>query len=376
MTNGPQSKLVLHDRPWGLWLFGLILAGLGIVILFAPKGNVVSWLFAAIFGGIGWFTLLIGAQLLTVTADKNTNTLVLDYWAPLWRSRTTLAISEVASLQVESTQTYNSKSHTRSRVYRAVVVKRDGNVVPLRTSYSSGDRAKRQLADDISSFIGVGRVAPSSREPQDYGNELAGMPTASAETQGVLAGVPVQPQQVTEGVHWRIETTRMGTAPVTRWISPDFSSAGAFVMLSQKVGGASLNGLLGGAIGRFLTQQAMSLYGIPEALTPGIASAQAMPNLDPQLDRYYDSLTNSAELGRQLITPWVARPLVNWAVQNPAQQLQAPDRIGPLLVLFSPQGLYLMFFNMASDEQVRALTQLGVDLVRSQGTPAGPPSAW
>jgi hypothetical protein len=376
MVNNPQAKLVLQDRPLGLWVFGFIFFVVGLALGFMPRGGSNSWIFAAVFGGIGLVVLLVGAQILTITLDKSSDKMTLDYWAPLWRSHTEIPISQIASMHLESTLSRSSRSHTTSRTYRVVVIKKDGTVTPLRSSYSSGADSKRKLADQIGDFIGVGQASQNSARANSLDSVLAGVQAGYAQQQSILAGAPVQQEQVTNGVHWHLETHTMGASPVTRWVSPDFKLPGSFVMLNQKVGGAGVGDLLGGAMGRFLTQQAMSLYGISPTLTPGIGSAQPVPNLDPQLGQRFDTLTSAPDAARQIINPWVSQPLINWAQQNPAQAMQSPDRIGPLLVLYSPDGLYLTFFNLASSDQVQALTQLGVDLVRAQGTGAGSQTAW
>jgi len=368
MLDSSQSKLVIKDRPLGIFLFGLIFFIVGLVLIFIPKGNTGSYIFAAIFGGIGLFILLIGAQTLTITLDKTSNQMTLHYWAPLWQSKKELALSDIASMQVESSLSRDSKSHRTTYVYRVVVVKKDASVLPLRDSYSSGEGPKRDLADKIGDFLGLSRHVQSSGQGNVLQSALAGVQAGYAQQQNILAGAPVQQEQLTNGVHWHMETHTLGASPVTRWISPDFTTPGYFVLLSQKVGGAGVNDLLGGSVGRFLTQQALSLYGLSPDLTPGLGASQPLPNADPQLTQMYETLTNLPDSARQVLNPWVTQPLVAWAQQYPAQQLQAPDRIGPLMVVFSPQGLYLTFFNLASGPQVQALTQLGVDLVRAQGS--------
>jgi hypothetical protein len=117
----------------------------------------------------------------------------------------------------------------------------------------------------------------------------------------------------------------------------------------------------------------LAMYGFAPDDTPGLDTAQPAAPSDPQLDQYFMTLTNDPYTARQLLTPWGVSPLVQWAEQHPMAQVQVarPDRPAQLVVLFSPQGVYVACLAAASPEHIDALTQLGVELVRAQGGVGG-----
>ena len=74
--NNNDSQLVLHDTPIALWAVGVIFTGVGAFFYFQPGGG--DTVFTLIFVVIGLAILLLSSAL-TITADRLTRTLTLDY---------------------------------------------------------------------------------------------------------------------------------------------------------------------------------------------------------------------------------------------------------------------------------------------------------
>jgi Mg/Co/Ni transporter MgtE len=64
--NSPDSRLVLREIPVALWFFGLIFAGVGVLMIYAGGPYPVMSL---LFIGIG-LCIVLFASILTVTADR------------------------------------------------------------------------------------------------------------------------------------------------------------------------------------------------------------------------------------------------------------------------------------------------------------------
>ena len=61
-------------------------------------------------------------------------------------------------------------------------------------------------------------------------------------------------------------------------------------------------------------------------------------------------------------------PLADWAGRYPLKQFQKGSRFSQLVILFSPNGVYLTTLNLLQPDQVNELAALGVALVKSQSS--------
>jgi hypothetical protein len=159
----------------------------------------------------------------------------------------------------------------------------------------------------------------------------------------------------------------MGAAPATRWFSPDFWASGSFLFLAQKVDGQASGGGLMALIGNTLFRQSISLYGFHPDDTPGIEQARALEPLDATLEPHFMAFTSDPASASQILNAWAVRPLADWARRYPLRQLQSGARFGQLVVLFSPNGVFLGMLNVLQPDQVEELADLGVELVKAVG---------
>jgi hypothetical protein len=155
-------------------------------------------------------------------------------------------------------------------------------------------------------------------------------------------------------------------SPVTRWYSPDFKTTGGFLFLAQKVAGQSSGGFMA-AIGKALFQQSISMYGFKGDDVPNLAQAEMLASISPQLDTHFMAFTNIQTEAHQILNPWLQRPLAEWGNRYPLKQFQSKGGISQLVVLFSPNGVYLATMGVLQPEQVEELTALGVEMVKTQG---------
>ncbi len=157
MTLAPTSPLpvsshrLTYTDPSTSWMAGLACLGGGVVFLiWGLFEHSVDWGAYAFFG-VGILLLLTSSNL-TVTADGDTRTLSLryDFWIVLHRTRT-IPFDDIADIQCQETRTHSSRggSHT---VWRLIVVRKDGKVLPFRFYYGA-DRDKKHAAVQLREAI-------------------------------------------------------------------------------------------------------------------------------------------------------------------------------------------------------------------------------
>ncbi len=355
-----QDKLTIRDYPLGLWLIGVVL--LGITAYLVTKSALPT---AGITGLLGILALFVPTTL-TISADRANRTLTLRYGLVIPRSVKQIPFSEINTIRVDSSTTRDNDNPSRKNTsYRLEAVKKDGTKLPFRSYYSGGFFLKQQSAEKLRAFIGLAetldetpigilRAAPQIAQP------------AIEQQQAALTGDNQQIRE-TNGVHWQLQSTAMGATPVTRWFSPDFKMTGSFLYLAQKMAGQQSGGGFLASIGKTLFRTSMSLYGFTPDDTPGLDDANTLSPLDASLEPHFTAFTGDPAAARQILNPWVAMPLRSWAERYPLRQLQQ-GRFGQLIVLFSPNGVYLATLNVLQADQVDELTALGVELVRAQGS--------
>jgi hypothetical protein len=356
-----SDRLVIRDYPILMWVIGagFMLAGLFV----APRPG--GLIFGAVAFLVGAVLALYLASVTTIAGDKMLGTLVIRHRSLLRSQVKEVPLSEIASIRLDTSRTHHHHGR-RSTSFRLVLVTTSDEKIPLEGYYTSGLLAffdQEKKARKLREFLGL----PASE---------ATIPAAIEAARQQVASRTTQPQQegATDGVSWRVETITHGKSPVTRWLSPDFKLEGQFLYLTQKPkGSANTFGGLLGAMSNLAYRAMLAMYGFGPDDTPGLDTAQPVASSDPQLDQYFMTLTNDPYTARQLLTPWVVSPLVQWAEQHPMAQVQVarPDRPAQLVVLFSPQGVYAACFAAASPEHIDALTRLGVELVRAQGVVEG-----
>jgi hypothetical protein len=341
--NRSDAQLMLRDVPVFLWLFGIIFAGVGILILREGGPPVMALVLIAM--GLG-FLLFTGA--LTITADRITRTLKLEYRSALRHKVKQMSFDEIVGVNVD--RSVSSGRGGSRYTYQLAVMRKDGQVIPFRSYSSSGWKRKERWAGQLREFIGI---QESNRIP-------AGMlPPELSEATGI---------QETKGVHWQIRPmwTYGSTGPSgVHWHSPDFKTPGIFLFVTQKAGGQSSTGFLA-SLGNLFIRQALSLHGFQPEDTPGLDQAANMGPLDPALEADFMAYTNSPDSARRLLNTATVSLLADWARRYPLKQLQRGSGHGQLMTLFGPNGVYVVTLNLLQPSQAHELVSLGVELVKSQ----------
>ena len=356
-----HDRITFRDIPFGSWLFGFIFLGIGLYFFSFQglSGNTI------LLSGIGLICLILPWGL-TITADRNTRLLRLHYWSLyLLRKTREIPFDEIAAIRVNSMRSGRSGQQTRS--FRIEVVRRDNSIAPFRKYYSGGffsSMRKQKIVDKLRAFIGLGETFDES--PAGFMRAINQAATLEATRQQEAQTGPNVQEQVTNGVHWQIQSAARGTSPVTRWYSPDFKMSSGFLFVAQKMSGQSTGGIMA-AIGKALFQQSISLYGFKADDTPNISQAMPLEPVPPLIDFHFTAFTNNQAESRQILNPWTQNPLAEWAQRHPLQQLQSAGSFSQLVVLFSPNGVYVATLGTLQPGQVEELTDLGVEMVRTQG---------
>ncbi|HSB03163.1 MAG TPA: hypothetical protein VLE49_21105, partial [Anaerolineales bacterium] len=283
----------------------------------------------------------------------------------LLRKTREIPFDEIAAIRVNSTRSGRSGQQTRS--YRIEVVRRDNSLAPFRAYYSGGffgSMRKQKIVDQLRAFIGLGESFDES--PVGFMRAIKQATTLEAtQQQEAQTGSNAQ-EHVTNGVHWQVQSMALGISPITRWYSPDFRMGSGFLFLAQKVSGQSTSGFMA-ALGNVVFQQSISLYGFRPDDTPNISQAMHLNPVPPLIDFHFTAYTNNQAEARQILNPWTQTPLAEWAQRHPLQQLQSKGSFSQLVVLFSPNGVYVATLGTLQSDQVAELTDLGVEMVRTQG---------
>ncbi len=354
-----ESTLKLNDIPFGSWLLGFGFIGTGIFFFTSQgfSGNTI------LFGAIGLVLLLLTWGL-TIKADKNTRTLRLEYWSLYFLRRAKeIPFDDIAAIRINSTHT-GTRQNRNNRSYRIEAILKDESIVPFRTAYNGGSFRKQKIVDQLRAFISL----PESFDESPVGMFRAATKAGAmqaAQTQEALTGSNAE-EHVTSGVHWQLQSVGMGAAPVTRWFSPDFKMRDGFLFIAQKVAGQGSGGLLA-SLGNTLFKQSISLYGFKPEDTPGLAQADTLASPPPLIDFHFTGFTSNQAEARQILNPWIQNPLAEWGQKYPLKQFQSGGRFSQLIVMFSPNGVYLCTLGNLQPDQVDELTALGVEMVKSSG---------
>ncbi len=355
--DNQSNQLVLRDHPFVMWAIGISMLGAcGYFLLTGPEERLLP-LISGILG-----LLIFGfSPIVTVRADRSTGVLSIERRSLLRNSKREIPFSEIQSIQVEHSTSYDSDTGSHSNVYRVVIQTSQQEIIPLRSGYSSGLKAKEAKAQKLSTFLGVGMGVPTPYDPRSFISGLTGKQFIIAQD---APGGNASPEQVTDGIHWSQETTEMGGAAVARWFSPDFSWEGNFLFLIQKMQGQSLPGGLLSMMSKTIFRASLSLFGFGGDLTPGLEHAEVMAPLDPKIEPFYLAFTSDPIAARRLLNSWAEIALANWAQKHPFQQRNTTQ----MAVLFSPAGLFVAASGSVSPDDIEELITLGVELAKTQSS--------
>ena len=337
---------MIRNIPIFQWVFGILFAGVGTLVINQGGPPVFGGIFAAI--GVGF---LLFSSVLTITADRMTRTLKLDYRSALRHTLKQVPFDEIAGINVER----RVRGGKRGFTYWLTLLRKDGQVIPFQSSSSSGWKGKERRAGQLREFLGI---QDSNRIPA-----------------GILPVELSRPAEIheTKGVHWRIQPMYTASSSVptgARWHSSDFKTQGIFLLVAQKAEGQPSRGFLA-SLGNMFIRQALSLHGFSPEDTPGLEQAVTMAPLETALERHFMAYTNSPSSARQLLNSRAAAQLADWAARYPLRRLKRGSGIGQLMTLIGPNGVYLATLNLFQSNQAHDLVSLGVELVKSQTAALG-----
>jgi hypothetical protein len=336
-----ESQLVIWDVPLLQLIFGILFTGVGAMIIYSGG----PLLFGGIFAVIG-LCFLVFSSILTITADRMTRTFKLEYRSLLSHKLTQLSFNEIDGVNVER----RTANRGRGFTYRLTLLRKNGELIPFRSTSTSGWKRKERDAEYLREFIGI-----------KYTNRIPS---------GILPKEFSRPDEIheTNGVQWQIQPmfTAGSSVPTgVHWHSPDFKTPGIFLFITQKAEGQSSGGFLA-SLGSMFIRQALSLHGFSAEDTPGLEKAMPLAPLEPALERHFMAYTNSPSAANQLLNSTVASQLAAWAERYPLKQLQKGPGNGQLMTLFGPNGVFLVTMNLAQSGQVHELVSMGAELVESQ----------
>lgn len=346
MEQSDPQVLVVKEYPTVLWLVSGVFALFGLFFLATPGG-----LGGGLIGlGVGLGMLLLGS-VDTITLDKRRNRFSVARRYLWQRKFQEYPLDEVSSFELESSQSSDS-----GRTYRIIAVLGEGKFVPLTSAYTTGHERKRQRTAMLNQWLG--RVSATVDRDE----------IVSQEAPDEIEAAPALVQSgETNGVSWQVTRLQMGEAPVMRWFSADYKFEAGFLLLAQKPEGMRISGKLLGGLGRIFGLQALRLYGFSAQDSPGMQTAAPLEPPEPRLEEHYVTLTSSQPEARLALNPWVIMPLVAWAERNPLQPAKASQEQAQVVILFSPNGVYVAGVGVDTPEEIEALSELGIELVRAEG---------
>lgn len=355
-----EREILVRDVPVGLWVFGLIFFGAGILI---PSLIGAPIYVGAIFALIGLVILLL-VPAVYVEIDQGRRVLVIRKIGVLQRSEQEIPVHKIASVYVD--QRVSNDDDGTSYTYRVVIGLDDGTEVPLRKSSSSGRKKKVVWADAIREAVGVGGQDES---PISLGEAVAMAFTldpvdGQEESTGISAG-----EQETDGVRWQLETLRWAASDqnslIYRWQSDSYKTPDYFTYLAQRMEGVGEQKLLMNLAGKALFKQSLRMFGFDHTHTPGLERAELVTEADQRLLDNYLIYSSSPNQVRGLLNPWAVMPLVRWADRYKLER--GKGEVNQLTVLISPMGVFVSALDELDAAEVDELVGLGVELVRSLG---------
>jgi hypothetical protein len=357
----PASAPVIRDLPWGPWLVGSIFCGFGALMVLSRlgTGDARTLFIGTIVGGLGLLIVALQSAL-TIRVDRKGGSLNLTYRSLLTKTSKEIPLHQIESVDVDA--------------YGVAIAGRDGQVTPLRPFARRRDWARsRNLARRLRELIGVGGSNGGLDLRKAVGMLTGRDEQVNQQTRHLHESLASSDagKSETGGVYGDIQTAGRARAPVTRWFSPDYKTNGTFVYLAQisafrnSFGGTIGKQLTRGRIGRMLARASMDLHGFVGDDVPGSNLAKLL-TLDPPLDRSFVALSPDAAEARQILNPPVAEALADWAAHHPLETNQAGNAPAPLVVLFSPGGVYAATRSELDPSRLAELAATGAKLVKAQ----------
>ena len=304
--------------------------------------------------------LLVFGSINTITADRIRRTVTVSSRSVFGNKVQEYPFNEIANFEVEASRKQVSTRH-RNINYRVVMVKTNGEKVPLQNVFTSYYDDKARKAKALSEYLNI----------PGWEDKPTNLFQTAMQSQVALTSQPSMAQEgVTSGVTWNIEVHSVGGKQVTHWISADYTCPGSFVLISQKPAGSASVGGGGGLLGNLVMmvyKQVLGLYGFLPSDTPGFDNANPVTTSDDRFNSVFYTLASEPNFGHSVLNPWTLIPLQNWSDRHPLKTINTNDQFGQLAVLFSPRGVQAAVLGTIPQDQLDELISLGVELVKAQG---------
>lgn len=355
-----DPELKFREVPIFGWLLGFAGLGWGAYLFMTNAEMRFLGLMVAVAG----LLFLLFGYALTVTADKTTGNLILDYRSIFLHSVREIPLNQIETIRVDSSTSQGRKRGTRTTTYRVEAVLKSGERIPFRSYFNGNFFKQEKWAKELRHFLSL---------PEAFDETPIGIIRAASKLGSDAARIQQEAftgsnseMRVSDGVNWQVQSFGMGAAPGTRWFSPDFKTQESFLFLAQKVAGQASTGFLA-SLGKALFKQSINMYGFDAFDTPNIASADMYASLSPTLDQHFSAFTSNPAEAAQILNPWTQQPLAQWGARYPLQQFQSNARFSQLVVLFSPSGLYIATLGILPQDKLDEITSLGIELIKAQG---------
>lgn len=335
-SNSNQFNVTIYPlASWGFALVWLLFAGSMVLRSnFSLSRDFIALLFVLIPPAI----FFLAPSIQTIIVDKITRILTIKTARPIFGANITeIPVSEIADCQLESRKTHSS--HGSGYVYRIILLKKSGEIVPVTQSFTSGHDDKAATVSRLVAFLGLpgkATVPPKSGSPQ-----------------------------VTSGITWRIDRQTVSSMTVVRWACSDFSWPGRnFLVVLQQA--YSINNKLGRmSVGAFQKNLLLTIasYGVFSEDQPNFDEFEMLPP-NPQLDTDFVCLSNAPDTAVKLLNAAIINTLHYWAECHPARKLTVGDQMMQMVVVLSPSGTYLCALGKPDPGELDDMIALGVEIVR------------
>ena len=337
-----------------LWMVGLVLAGIGLAVMFQPE----AWLLGGVFF-LGGGLIVVYTPLTSATLERSSGLLTLRNQALIRRTVQEIPLDEIADVKLQSTRGSSS-----GRTYRVAFELRDGSILPFTGYYSSGTAGKQRQVDQLRRFLGFTTPTAGENAVQVSKRNTALFP--QVDSASLRPAYTLAQSGETSGVHWRVEKGASGAFIAMRWISEDFKYPDGFLALAQKLKTSfKLPGGLLSGLSEALFRLVLAQYGFNPDELPGFERAAPLRLIDLSMEANYAAFAYPPEAQRLLQGAWVVAPLIRWAQVHPLQAVQSAELVTQLVVVFSPQGTAVVMLGADTEEELRDLSDLGIDLVRA-----------
>lgn len=353
-----ETTLVMHDWPIFFWIIGAALLVEGVTFFFPLADGSAAYMVRAGLS-LGGLVILLFSSILTVSADRASQTLTISHRSPLRGNQREILFSQIDSIDLQSTR--SSRGGTS---YRIVLLLKNGETIPFHSYYSNGSFGMMRKINRIRDFIGMEALDPSFKGMFQRATQVA--QEQYRQQQEAMTGSEDEVHE-TGGVHWQVQTVAFGGQPITRWFSADYRLPGGFVYITQLAEGQKIfGGPLGGLTG-ILYKQSLNAYGFGSDDTPGIETAEVINEIDPNLARSFSVYTSSAYSASQILNHGTIAVLLDWAQRYPLKTINSGKKVFlQLVVMFSPQGVYVGCMGTMIPEAIEEMTRLGVEIVKNQ----------